>query len=474
MRSRKIAVLGSGPAGLAASLVLARDGHDVALIERDRVAGGAPEDAFGWERKGISHFLQPHAFIPRGRLELARHFADVYATLVRGGARDVDVSRKLPGSREPGDDDLQYIAVRRPMIEWALRKAVLEQPRIEILSGAIVRGVRLEGATVIGVDMDGGAMTVDVVVDAMGRRSPARDSLARQGRAMPAARRSECGVIYYSRYFATRPGKMLPDGPWLLGPRGDLGYMGFSTFPGDNGTFAAVLSVPTGVPELKVLMHEAAFDAAVASIPPLAAWANPDTAVPLTPVLPMGGLQNTLNDLGDPSPIGLFPIADALCHTDPVLAHGLSFALIHALEVGRVLRMHEDPRDALEAYRAAVMPALVERYELATALDQQRHLMWIGGAVDFSRRDAQYELFSLVAAGAVAMVDAQVFRVFVRRMGLLDSVRVLDDDERLKERVEVRFRELMARPRAASGPVRDEMLALIHSAMGPEGAKPSG
>lgn len=267
MRSLRIAVLGAGPAGLAASLVLARDGHRVVLVERDPIEACAAEQAFAWERMGIPHFAQPHAFIPRGRRELVEHFGDVYASLMGAGARDVDVRAKLPGPIEPSDEALQYMAVRRPLIEWALRSAVLEQPGIEVLSGATVTGIRLDHGKVEGVEMDGRATDVDAAVDALGRRSPVRGWLEQRGHAMPAQQHSDCGVIYYSRYYRLRPGHELPDGPWLFGPRGDLGYMGFSTFPGDNGTFAVLLAVPTGVAELKVFMHERAFEAAVAAIP---------------------------------------------------------------------------------------------------------------------------------------------------------------------------------------------------------------
>lgn len=464
MPTRKIAVLGAGTAGLAASLALARDGHQVLLIESDPLADSSPESAFTWERKGISHFLQPHAFIPRGRLELMEQFGDVYASLIREGARDVDASRKLPGPLEPADGVLQYIAVRRPLIEWGFRRAVLSQPGIEVLSRVAVRDLRVDGHTVRGVEVDGRAVDADIVIDAMGRRSPLRGWLEKHGCRVPRQQRSECGVIYYSRYFRLRPGKELPDGPWLFGPRGDLGYMMFATFPGDNDTFAVVLGVPTGVPELKLFMDEFAFQAAIERIPLLMRWANADIAEAITPVMPMGGLQNTLNVIDDPLPAGLFPMGDALCHTDPVLAHGLSFSLIHALELRRALRTHQDPLDAFAAYHAAVMPALTERYELATALDAQRHRMWTGGNVVLGRSDGDYALFSMAAAGAVAMVDAEVFRVFVRRLGLLDSTRVLDENVPLKRKIETRFAELMAQPRLALGPTRSELVSSARSA----------
>ncbi len=465
MLSQRIAVLGAGTAGLAASLLLARDGHQVCLIERDPFDAAAAGGAHAWNRKGIPHFLQPHAFIPRGRRELLAHFGDVHASLKLEGASDVDVGAKLPGTAQPQDAELQFMGVRRPLIEWAFRKAVLAQAGIEVHSGCSVRGVRWEHGRVAAVERDGPSIDVDLVVDAMGRRSPLSGWLEAQGITPPTPQRSECGVIYYSRYYQVRPGRVLPDGPWLMGPRGDLGYMGFSSFPGDNGTFATVLAVPTGVPELKVFRHETVYEAAIAHIPALRAWVNADLVEPITGVLAMGGLQNSIDSVDDHAALGAFRVGDALCHTDPVLAHGISLSLIHAVEIVRALREHAALPEALASYQGAVMPTLRERYEFATALDEQRLRMWTGGPVDFTRRAADYALFSMVAAGAVALVDPEVFRVFVRRVGLLDSTRVLDHDEPLQERIELQFREMLAKPRPASGPSREAMLSLAEAAL---------
>ena len=63
-------------------------------------------------------------------------------------------------------------------------------------------------------------------------------------------------------------------------------------------------------------------------MPALHAWTNPDTAAPITDVLPMGSLQNTIRSFneGRSPAIGLISIGDALLHTDPVLSLGLSSA----------------------------------------------------------------------------------------------------------------------------------------------------
>jgi hypothetical protein len=54
---------GGGVAGLAAALAVVRAGHRAVVLERDLVdLDVSPEGAFGIERRGIPHYLQPHSF----------------------------------------------------------------------------------------------------------------------------------------------------------------------------------------------------------------------------------------------------------------------------------------------------------------------------------------------------------------------------------------------------------------------------
>ena len=446
---------------MCTALLLARDGHRVSLIERDRFDAGESTAATSWERRGIPHFMQPHAFIPRGRAELRQQLPDVYDALIAAGASHVDVGPKLPGDARPEDVDLQFMGVRRPLIEWALRRAVLDEPRIEVHHGVSASGVGLERGRVTSTRFGDSELEVDLVVDASGRRTATADWIGDAA----GGETTDCGVIYYSRYYRVRDGIELPQGPWLLGPRGDLGYMAYSTFPGDNRTFAGLLAVPPGVPGWRLLKNAVAFEAAVASIPMLAGWINEDSVEPLTDVMTMAGLRNTTRHFDPASTIGLVPVGDALCHTDPVLAHGLSFALIHAGELAVALREHVDVGDAACAYTAAVTPALRERFALASQLDAQRLRMWLGEPVDFAHRDGDYALFSMVAGAAAATVDPDVARMFVRRIGLLDSTTVLDADETMQRRIEALFQEIAKLPRPAAGPSRDDMMALTAAAV---------
>jgi 2-polyprenyl-6-methoxyphenol hydroxylase-like FAD-dependent oxidoreductase len=468
----KIAVLGAGVAGLATALALARDGHEVVVVERDEITLGEPLDAPDWPRRGIPHFLQAHSLTSRGRLELKTQFPDVFQALLDAGADDIALWRKLPGEVRPEDEDLAMVGVRRPLIEWALRRSALAEDGISVASG--VRAVGLEAdpsptPIVRGVRTTAGAIQADLVVDAMGRRSPVAGWIESLGGTPMAEESSDCGVIYYTRYYRVRDGATLPDGPWLPTPRADLGYGLFSSFPGDNGTFAGLIAIPPGDQDLKVLRHNAAFDAALPLMPSLYSWTNPETSTPFTDVLPMGSLQNTLRTFADgrPPAVGLISMGDALCHTDPVFALGLSFALIEAGELASAIRQHGADVDAIALeFDAAIRPAMTERYNFATAVDGLRLRRWTGESVDFAHPDGDaYPLFTVAAGSAAALVDDDVFRTVVRRNYFLDALSVLDNDRPMQERIERIFAELRSTPRPAPGPTREELLVTVRKAL---------
>jgi len=472
MVSISVAVLGAGVAGLASALALGRAGHAVTLVERDELTVGEALDAVGWDRRGIPHFLQAHAFTSRGRHELLAIFPDVYHALLDAGAQEVDLRPKLPGSLRPEDEDLQILGVRRPLIEWALREAVLQEPGIAVRSGTHVIGLIATSGDVprvTGIRAGDEAVRADLVIDALGRRSPVPDWIEGLGGRRMSEASSDCGVIYYTRYYRVRSGRALPDGPWVPTPRADLGYGLFSTFPGDNDTFAGLIAIPPGDQELKILRHAAAFDAAAATMPALHSWTNADTATPITGVLPMGSLQNTLRSFvdGRPPTIGLISVGDALVHTDPVFALGLSFGLVQAGELVAALEEHgSDLESVALAFDAAVRGSIAERYENARAVDELRLRAWQGEAVDVAHRDGgAYPLFAFAAGNAAALVDGDVFRTMIRRNYFLDPLTVLDDDVEMQERIERIFAEIRSTPRPRPGPSRDGLIEVMRSAL---------
>ena len=72
-------VLGAGPIGLAAGMMLARDGHSVTILERDPApVPDSPEAAWEqWDRDGVAQFRQAHFIQARGRHVLDAELPDV-------------------------------------------------------------------------------------------------------------------------------------------------------------------------------------------------------------------------------------------------------------------------------------------------------------------------------------------------------------------------------------------------------------
>jgi 2-polyprenyl-6-methoxyphenol hydroxylase-like FAD-dependent oxidoreductase len=454
----KLVVAGGGVAGLAASLAVARAGHEAVVLERDRVdSAGSPLDAFDLERRGIPHYLQPHAFLPRGRRLLLDSAPDVLEMLLDAGADPQDLALKLQGPRKPGDEELVYLWVRRPVIEWALRRAAEAEPEVEIRAGARVTGLLTSEngaprATGVALD-DGDLVRGDLVVDALGRyRCPT-------GWPRAAGEPTDSGAIYYCRYFELAEGVEHLDAP-ILNPRGDLGYMGFNTFRGDNRTFAVILLAPAADRDLRVLRHEPVWRAACSAITPLDVMTSADYARPITDVMPMGGLMN-VDRTGDPLVSGIVAVGDGFCHTDPAFAYGLSLALAQAQSLASAAAQAPDVEAIAQRYRADAGPEARERHALACATDAARSLRWKGEPLEIGRRDTCYPLFSFIGALAAAPHDDAVLRRTIRRIGLLDRTAVFDDDDALQDRIETILDELAARRPSPPGPPREELLARL-------------
>jgi 2-polyprenyl-6-methoxyphenol hydroxylase-like FAD-dependent oxidoreductase len=341
----KLLVLGGGVAGLATALAASRGGHDVMLLERDTDAAtdDASEGFERWHRTGVAQFRQPHNFLGLGRRLLRDRAPDLYQGLLAGGAAEVEQFRFLAGATpKPGDQDLATIGCRRPVFEAALRRTVEAEPKVDLRSGCRVTGLVLSAGRPAHVEgavlASGERVAADLVVDGSGRSGRTAAWLADAGLGQVAERSSGCGLIYYSRYFQRRAG--VPDPPYasvLGGPRGDLGYLAYAIFYGDNRTFAVIIMAPPWDRDFRTLRHPQEHLRVARLLPGVATWIDPDAAVPVTPGLPFGQVTNTLRQYvtgAGPVAPGLQPVGDALCHTNPSFAFGASMALYQGFTPG--------------------------------------------------------------------------------------------------------------------------------------------
>jgi len=83
----EIVIAGGGIVGLSSAMLLARDGHEVVVVERDPAPPADPTAAWDdWEHRGVTQVRMAHHFAPRFRALVERELPDVLDGLVAAGA----------------------------------------------------------------------------------------------------------------------------------------------------------------------------------------------------------------------------------------------------------------------------------------------------------------------------------------------------------------------------------------------------
>ena len=492
----RVVVVGGGVAGLASALQLGRAGHDVTVIERDDTPMPATADeAFDWNRRGAPQVRHSHAFLARLRNLLRDHQPDILEALLAEGATEMRFGDGLPPEMEftpePGDDELVMIACRRTTFEWVLRRAVLAETNVTIRTGVAVTGLVASGdprtappgtlppdnlPVVTGVRLDDGTeLVADLVVAANGRRSAVAEWLAEVGACEVTETVEDTGIVYASRFYRLHPDADLPPRSGPIG--GDLGYVKYGTFVGDNRTFSITLAIPTGDDELRRrLADPVAFDAAARSLPATAPWLD-GRADPITPeVHMMAGLSNKWSDYvvdGAPAAAGLVPVGDAVLCTNPLYGRGCSTAYWSAHLMASAIDAHpDDVRAAAVAYDDALRAEIHPWYR--SSVEQDREARRVAAALlagedpygDAS--DPRAFKRSVLRDGLAPALrsDQVVLRAFVRNLNLLSPPDALLTDADFGARVFAVLQTKDQRPPEPSlGPAtRAEFIATLPAA----------
>jgi 2-polyprenyl-6-methoxyphenol hydroxylase-like FAD-dependent oxidoreductase len=480
--AEKVLVIGAGMAGLWSALALAPTGRDVTLLERDPPPPeGGPDAAFDdWARRGVGHLRHSHAFLARLRLIIRDEHPELLADLMAAGCRDLTFEGGLTDIHkrayvpETVDADLAVLTSRRTTLELIMRRYVERQPNVTIRSGVFVKALTLaEGPvpTVTGVVIEdaGGqhALACDLVVDAAGRTSGAVEQLREAGAAIP-EESEDCGILYFTRHYRLNPGVAEPErGKEPL--TGDLEYLKFGVFPGDNGCFSITLCVPEIEEELrKKIIDPATFDAACSALPGLTPWIDPATATPISRVFGMGDLHSRWRDFapgGKAAVLGFFPAGDSHVRSNPLYGRGCSFAAVSAHLIRDALQMFSDPATRLEAYQRRVGLELRPYYDAMrdadrTAIRRARQALTPGYRPSLKSRLTKQFLEDGVAIAVRSDID--LLRAALRGFHMLEDPqawlkrpRNLAKVMRYWARGKAKNAEAY-RPRG--GPARDEML----------------
>ena len=474
-----IAVVGGGMAGMLAALVLARDGHQVTVYERDDTdLPDTADEAFDlWDRRGAPHARQSHALLARLRRFLRERAPDVLDALLEQGATELTLERILPPDitdREPrpGDDELVLLCCRRLTIEWVLRRAVTSEPGVTWRGGTGVAGLLADGTDVRGLRLeDDTTVEADLVVVAGGRNSPVMTWIADLGGPVqPVEESSDAGIVYLSRFYRLREGRELPV-LTKTGAGGDLGYLGFAGFYGDNRTFSITFGLPTGDRELMALRDQDAWEAAIRTLVPLEPWTEDGLADPITGVESMARLRNRIRRFvvdGEPVATGLVVIGDAAVATNPWYGKGCSMAGIATEALSRSIAEHGRDRVALAlAMDDAVRTEMEPHYALACRQDSDRTklhtAMQEGTEPDPAASAARDFVFNGLIPATRA--DPDVFRAFFRSFNMLDDPNaLLADPVVLTAAGDAHATKDQRPPLPQLGPPRDELLGVMAAA----------
>jgi 2-polyprenyl-6-methoxyphenol hydroxylase-like FAD-dependent oxidoreductase len=456
----RVVILGAGICGLAAALMLRRDGHDVRVLERDPApVPDSNMDAWvGWERAGVTQFRQAHYLQPLGRAVLDEELPDVRDTLLAAGAARFDPMRLMPpwiadrGPR-PGDERFATITARRPVIEHALARAAQEE--LDVRRGVEVERLLASNGVphITGVrTVAGESLPADLVVDAMGRRSRLPAWLADVGAPDAHQESEDSGFLYYTRFFRGRRPQLIA--PLVMA----VGTISLLTLPGDGDTWSVTVLGAAGDQPLKRLRHVDAWTAVVKACPLQAHWLEGE---PITGIVGMGGIVDRYRRLagnGRPAATGVALLADACACTNPSLGRGMALGLRHAQLLRDTLR-EEEPGRFAEAWDAATEAELTPWYRSTVQQDRERlrEIDALRHGLD-RPRPAGREAAVRAAVMPAAMRDADVFRAMLAERCCIGSPTALFEPE-LAECILELGRD--AEPPPPAGPDRERLLALL-------------
>ena len=387
MMSERVLVLGAGMAGLFTALALAPGDREVVVLERDPAPpeGGVDEAFLTWHRRGVGQLRHSHGFLARMRNVIKARHPVLLDELRQSGCREISFTDMMPAglrkTYEPqaGDEDMIILTSRRTSFEYVVRRYVAALPGVSIIPDAFVRQLIIsaeagEPMRVLGAtgERDGKAQDwlADVTIDAQGRLSEARDQIIAAGGAV-FEQTEPCGILYFTRHYRRTAADPAPTS---APASGDLDYVKFGRFPGDNGCFSITLAVPEVETALRqAVVRPETFDQVCTLLPGLTAWVDPAGSEPISRVFGMGELNSHWRGFVSPERraiSGFFAVGDSLIRTNPLYGRGCSFAAVESEILRAVLDEAAEPAARARLYDRRVTEALQPFYEDMCAQDR--------------------------------------------------------------------------------------------------------
>ncbi len=487
------AIIGTSVSGLAAALALGLRGYTITCIERD--ATPMPRDhldAFEkWDRRGAAQTRHSHVLLAPLVKLIKTHAPHLYRRLLDAGAEELGFAELARASfanavLEPGDEDICFLACRRVVFEYLLRRYVAEQHDVRIVEGATVVGLLAEPGnpprvTGVRVELQSGVAEIeaDIVIDASGRHGASDVWLAAIGAQPVVQESSPCGIFYTSRFYRLNDGADYPELDGRKSTAGgvqgaDLGYLKVGLFRADNRTFSITLAADPEDKPMRAVSHEREFDVAAEHIEATKAWVDPATSVPISKVYLYGNLSNThrcfVTD-GEPTALNYFAIGDAHVHTNPISGRGCALGWVSAFKLAEVLAAESDPVQRAVVFEARIDALVLPWYRLQVGQDKQsidinKALQRGEDPYGFVKPDGSIDEAKQRLAifrkgiGVAAREHLDVLRALFRHTNLLDLPQALFARQDLLGKIFASY-EKNKDEETKLRPMRDELLALF-------------
>jgi 2-polyprenyl-6-methoxyphenol hydroxylase-like FAD-dependent oxidoreductase len=462
----RVVFVGGGIVGTCAAMMLANDGHDVTVLERDPASPPAPGVAWDeWDRRGVNQFKMLHFFLPRFREVADAELPGLTDAMVAAGALRMNpligIPDEVTGGWRDGDERFELVTARRPVGESVVAGLADSTSGLTIRRGVAVAGVLTTTGSdgtvhVTGVRTENGEeITADLVVDAGGRRSSMASWLRDAGSPGPDEMLEDSGFVYYGRHYRSADGSIPPAFGGLVQHYGSVSIL---TLPADNGTWGVGVVTGSKDAALRGMLAVECWENVVRSFPMVAHWID---AEPITDIKLMAKIEDRHRTYvvdGVPVATGVIPLADAWACTNPSLGRGMSMGMVHAAALRTLLSegLLDDPR-AL-ALRWHELTAETVEPLFADTLTFDRHRLAEIEAViegrEYETDDPGWALSNALAASI--MSDPDLLRGFIEVVSLLDTGAAVLSRPGLAERAVA-----LADPTPLPGPDRAALLALV-------------
>jgi 2-polyprenyl-6-methoxyphenol hydroxylase-like FAD-dependent oxidoreductase len=474
----KIVIAGGGICGLGASMMLARRGHEVIVLERNPEEPPETVDKAWetWDRPGVGQFRMGHYFLAKFHQIVQAELPELLPQFDAVGALRMNATRDaLPETiddRSARDDDGQFdvITARRPIFEWVVANAAANERNVDIRRGVGVDALLTGPSAVDGVPHvtgvrteTGDALSADLVIDAGGRRSAFASWLEAIGGRPFHEESADSGFRYYGRYYKTGPGGWpAPAVPALA----ILGSVAVLELPADNDTWMVGVVTSARDKALYKLTDIDAWSQVIAATPSHAPYLDGEPITDLETMMAIPDRYRRFVVDGQPVATGIAPIADAWAATNPLRGRGISMGFAQSQIVINNLTALDDPAAFARAIDEQVEAEVSPHYHGTVQLDREMREAFereVDGEPpappnpDDPIAAMAAKFFSLVGT------DADVFRGFMKIINLIDLPMNVVASEPILSKVLAYDGEITS-PLAGEGPLRQQLVDIAAGA----------